>query len=136
MSILTWVVVFSVIMGVVAFVAGLVLSIRLLRGPAGGAGAAPAGTQLGAVLLVGIGGALVGTSMVTAAMVKDGEADMIQLRSVVNQQEAKIRVYETGLTRLDRALDAAKGAKVGADRLAAEIRQELNDLRQKRASLR
>lgn len=136
MSILTWVVVFSVFMGVVAFVAGLAFSIRLLRSSAGGASAAPAGTQLGAVLLVGIGGALVGTSMVTAAMVKDRESDLIQVQSVINQQEAKIRVYETGLTRLERALDAAKAGKVGADRLASEIRQELSDLRQKRASLR
>lgn len=135
MSILTSVVVFSVLMGVVAFVAGLVLSVRLLRGAAAGA-TAPTGTQLGAVLLVGIGGALVGTAMVTAALVTDRESDLIHLQSTINQQDARIRLYETGLTRMERALDAAKGTKGGGDKVTADIRKELHDLRQKRAGLR
>lgn len=135
MDVLTWVVTFAVIMGVVAFLAGLINAIRLLR-MAGGAGAAPVGTQVGAVLLVGIGGALVGTAMVTAAMVKEREADLIALRSTVDFLEAKVRLYETGLTRLERALEGAKGGRVAADRLVADLRNELADLRQKRATLR
>ena len=134
MSILTSVVVFAVVIGIAAFVAGLVLSVRLLRGAAGGS-PAPTGTQLGAVLLVGIGGALVGTAMVTAALVTDRESDMIQVQSAINHLEAKVRVYESGLTRIERVLDAAKGAKGGGDKVTGEIRKELNDLRQKRASL-
>ena len=135
MSILTSVVVFAVVMGIAAFAAGLVLSVRLLRGPGGGAGATPA-TPLGAVLLVGIGGALVGTAMVTAALVTEREADLIQMQSVINQLETKVRVYEQGIARLEKSAEAAKASKGGADRLAAEIRQELSELRQRRAAIR
>ena len=134
MNILTSVVVFAVLMGIVAFVAGLILSVRILRGSTAGA-AAPPGTQLGAVLLVGIGGALVGTAMVTAALVTDRESDLVQLQSVINQQDAKIKLYENGITRMERALDASKGAKGGGDKVTEDIRKELNDLRQKRAGL-
>lgn len=136
MGTLTWVVVFSVLMGVVAFIAGLIISVRLLRGPSGGAGAVPTGTQLGAVLLVGIGGALVATAMVTAALVTDREADLIQLQGSINSLDAKIRVYEAGLTRMERTLDAAKATKGGGDRLATEIREQISDLRKKRATMR
>ena len=136
MNVLTVILVFSVLMGVVAFAAGLVLSVRLLRVPGGGAGTAPVGTQLGAVLLVGIGGALVGTAMVTAALVTEREADLIQMQSVVNQLEAKVRVYEQGITRLEKSVEASKAAKGSADRLAAEVHQELKDLRQRRTAIR
>ncbi len=136
MNVLTVVLVFSVLMGVVAFAAGLILSVRLLRGPGGGAAVTPVGTQLGAVLLVGIGGALVGTAMVTAALVTERETDLIQLQSVVNQLETKVRVYEQGITRLEKSVEASKVSRGGADRLAAEIRQELNELRQRRAAIR
>ncbi len=88
------------------------------------------------MLLVGIGGALVGTSTVTAALVTGREADLIQPRGVVNLLETKVRVYEQGITRLEKSVGAAKGVKGGADRLAKEIRQELSDLRQRRAALR
>ncbi len=136
MNVLTVVLVFSVLMGIVAFAAGLVLSVRLLRGPGGGAGTAPVGTQLGAVLLVGIGGALVATALVTAALVTEREADLIQLQSVVNQLESKVRVYEQGIGRLEKSVEASKASKGGGDRLAAEIRQELRELRQRRTAIR
>jgi len=136
MNILTWVVTFAVIMGVVAFLAGLVNALRLLRQAAGGGAAPPPGTQLGAVLLVGIGGALVGTAMVTAALVTERETDLVNLKSSLDFLEAKVRVYETGLGRLERTLEGAKGSRVNADRLVVELKQEVADLRLKRASLR
>ncbi len=136
MNVLTVVLVFSVLMGIVAFAAGLVLSVRLLRGPGGGAAVTPVGTQLGAVLLVGIGGALVATALVTAALVTEREADLIQLQSVVNQLESKVRVYEQGIGRLEKSVEASKASKGGGDRLAAEIRQELRELRQRRTAIR
>ncbi len=136
MNILTWVVTFAVIMGVVAFLAGLVNALRLLRQAAGGGAAPPPGTQLGAVLLVGIGGALVGTAMVTAALVTERETDLVNLKSSLDFLEAKVRVYETGLGRLERTLEGAKGSRVNPDRLVVELKQEVADLRLKRASLR
>ena len=133
MTMLTWVVFFAVLMGVVAFVAGLVNAVRLLRPSR--EGAVPVGTQLGAVLLVGIGGALVGTAMVTAALVKERDVEVHQLQSAVNQLEAKVRLYETGLTRLERTVEAARGSRASTDRITAEIRQEIAELRQRRASV-
>ena len=133
MTILSWVVFFAVLMGVVAFVAGLVNAVRLLK-PTRDA-TVPVGTQLGAVLLVGIGGALVATAMVTAALVRERDTEFHQLQGTVNQLEAKVRVYESGLARMERALEAAKGSRASADRIAADMRQEIADLRQKRASL-
>lgn len=131
MSLLTLVVVLSVFMGVVAFVAGLVLCVQLGRRPSGTA--ATRRNTLGAVLLVGLGGTVVGTTMVTAALVTDREADHIRLRGAVNLLEAKIRVYEGGLSRLERALEAAREMK-GEDPFAG-VRDELAKVRQKRAGL-
>lgn len=136
MSILNWVLVFSVLMGAAAFVAGLVIAVRLLRGSLGGGAAAPAGTQLGAVLLCGIGGALVATAMVTAALVTEREVDIWELRSAINALDARVHVYEAGLARMERSLDAAKSKKGGGDQLASEIREQISELRQKRASMR
>lgn len=136
MNVLTVVLVFSVLMGIVAFAVGLILSVRLLRGPGGGPVSAPVGTQLGAVLLVGIGGILVCTAMVTAALVTEREADLHQMQSVINQLETKIRVYEQGISRLEKSVEASKAARGGGDRLAAEVRQELTELRQRRAAIR
>ena len=96
----------------------------------------PAGTQIGAILLVGIGGALVGTAMVTAALVTEREADLIALKGSVDFLEAKVRVYESGIGRLERALESAKGSRVSVDRLVSDLKHEVTDLRQKRASLR
>lgn len=133
MTILAWVVFFAVLMGVVAFVAGLVNAVRLLS-PAREA-AVPVGTQLGAVLLVGIGGGLVATAMVTAALVRERDMEFYQLQGTVNHLEARVRVYEDGLGRMERALEAAKGSRATADRMAADIRQEITDLRKRRASI-
>jgi hypothetical protein len=131
-----WVVGFAVVMGIVAFVAGLINCVQLLRQARTGEKPVPVGTQLGAVLLVGIGGGLVATAMVTAAHVKDREADANVLRGEVNSLQAKSTVYEHGLARLEKALDAAKGSRASADKLAADLRQELIELRQQRAGVR
>jgi hypothetical protein len=54
----------------------------------------------------------------------------------VNFLEAKTRVYEDGLNRLDRALEGAKGGRGNVERLVADLKQEISDLRHRRATLR
>ena len=134
MSILTWVVGFAVVMGVVAFIAGLVNALQLLK--RAGEGGAPVGSQLGAVLLVWAGGALVGVAMVTAAMVKDSETDVVELKGEIDTMRARVRVYESGMTRMEKSLESAKTSKASAEKVVTDLKAELTDLRHKRASIR
>ena len=136
MSFLNLVVTFAVIMGIVAFIAGFVNSVILMRRAAKNQESVSSGSQLGAVLLVWAGGALVGVSMVTAAMVKDSEADLQALKGEVDTMQAKVRVYENGITRMEKALESAKSSKATAEKVTSDLRAELNELRQRRASIR
>ena len=132
-SILAGVVVLAVLLGLAAYLTGLVLAVRLLaQGAAGRAG--PIEPQLGALLLVGIGGLLVETTLVASGLVADAQTDLIRLRGTRVILETRVHIYETGLARLKRTVEAGQRAGASGDRLAADLRQQLRDLR-RRASL-
>lgn len=134
MSTLTGVVLLAVVMGLAAFLTGLVLAVRLLaQGAAGRAG--PAGPQLGALLLVGVGGLLVETTIVAGGLAADRQTDLIRRRGSLTLLETRVRFYEAGLARLERTVEAGQRVGSSADRLAADLRQQLRDLRRQRASL-
>ena len=88
MSILAGVVVLAVLMGLAAYLTGLVLAVRLLaQGAAGRAG--PIEPQLGALLLVGIGGLLVETTLVAGGLAADRQTDLIRLRGSLTPLETR-----------------------------------------------
>ncbi len=125
-----------VIWGAALVVTAVVLAIRFLRQPASAEGSIPEGPQIAMLLLVGIGGILVTTALVVAALVTERESHLVRLHATNAKLEAQARLYESHLTHLEQRLDALRRSKKGSSQLAEELRKEISELRQRLESLR
>jgi hypothetical protein len=119
------------IWGVVYVAVGLRTGIRLLRGSAA-AGLPPPGERAGVVILLGVFGVLAVFAIVIGALVTEREAELVGLGPKIDRLESQVRTYQDGVKRLEETVESgAKAADASVNRLAADLRKQLADLRQR-----
>ena len=137
MSIVTMAVTLAMLLWAVWFVAkGLSHGVRLLRRPSGQGPSREERVEreIGVVLLVGVVGVLVGTALFVVVLVTQRESQAFDLRARIAQLEDRVKVYEDGVGRLERAVEAgAREGRASGDRLDSDVRQGLSDLRKRLA---
>lgn len=137
MTILPIVVTVAVVIWAAALVTtAAILTVRALRPRAAAEGSIPEGPQIAMLLLVGIGGILVTTALVTAALVTERESHLAHPHATNATLEAQVRLYESHLIHLEQRLDALGRSGKESSQLADELRQEISELRQRLHSLR
>ena len=100
MSLLVLALTLLILLAAVGFVTGgLIQAEGVLWGPAAHSGSPPTSRtrKVGAMLLLVIGGILVVTAIVTAGLIADREARLVELQAKVSGQETRIQALEKKL---------------------------------------
>ncbi len=80
-------------------VSGVAFALRLLQRPEGGKSPLPAGDlrRVGGMLLVGVAGVLVATSLIAAVLATAGPPDLSRVDATLSRWDAAARHYGTAL---------------------------------------